>query len=110
MIRAIRIPAAVAWTAAYLLWVTIGLGCTDIRDRQQPVAESLRPAPFGDPLLLGHLHNRDIAEASGLVASRMHSGVLWILNDGGDAPVLYAVDMQGAHVGRVHIRNAQNVD
>ena len=45
-----------------------------------------------------------------MVASRKNPGILWMINDGGDAPILYAVDMQGAHRGRVRIRNAQNVD
>jgi hypothetical protein len=88
----------------------VAAGCTAVVDRSSAAAERLRPAAFGEPSLLGYLENREITEASGMAASRRHSGVLWIINDSGDAPVVYAVNMQGAHLGRVRIRNAQNVD
>jgi hypothetical protein len=56
------------------------------------------------------LENRSIDEASGLAASLRHPDVLWIINDSGDDPVLYAMDTGGAHLGRVTVRNARNVD
>ena len=100
----------IALSAILLLALILGSGHTFAHDSEDDAVEPQRPAPFGDALLLGHLQNRIITEASGMAASRLHSDVLWILNDGGDAPALYAVDLQGAHLGRMRIRNARNVD
>ena len=43
--------------------------------------------------------NPDIAEASGLAASRSYPGILWTHNDSGGDAVLYAVDTSGANLG-----------
>ena len=94
----------------FCLTLLCGSGCSFTRDSDTSADQPLRPAAFGEAVLLGKLENRDIREASGMAASREHPGVLWIVNDGGNAPALYAVNMRGAHLGRVRIRNAQNVD
>ena len=103
-----RIAAAVL--TGLILSLMSGSGCTLVRDGEDAAVIPLHPAPYGNAVLLGHLENQRITEASGMVASRRNPGILWIVNDGGDAPTLYAVDMQGAHRGRGRIRNAQNVD
>ena len=92
------------------LWLILASGCSFTHDSDKAADRPLRPAPFGKAVLLGKLENRDIKEASGMAASHVHPGMLWIANDGGDEPALYAVDMHGAHLGRMRIRNAQNVD
>ncbi len=50
---------------------------------------------FLPPTILGRIENRDIIEASGIVASRKNSGLLWIHNDGDDSRI-FAV----THAGR----------
>ncbi len=40
-----------------------------------------------------------IREASGIVASRQNPGVLWVHNDSGDAPRVFAIDTRGNLVG-----------
>jgi hypothetical protein len=41
--------------------------------------------------LLGRFDQRQIPEASGVVASRRYPGIFWVHNDSGNAPVLFAV-------------------
>ena len=96
--------------AGLILSLLSGSGCTLVREEGETVDMPLQPAPFDKAVLLGHLENQRITEASGMVASRKNPDILWIVNDGGDAPTLYAVDMQGVHRGHVRIRNALNVD
>ena len=102
--------AAIAMLTNCFLVLIIGSGSATARDAGYASVTSQRLAPFGAPAFIGHLENPDIAEASGMIASRRRDDVLWITNDSGDAPVLYAVNLRGTHLGRVHIRNARNVD
>ncbi len=62
------------------------------------------------PQLRGELKNRAITEASGLAASRRHDDQLWVLNDGGNAAVLYAVGVDGSDKGQLIISGAKNRD
>jgi len=52
----------------------------------------------------------ELEEASGLAASRRHAGVLWMHNDSGGEPAVFAVDSTGAVLGRVRVTGAENVD
>jgi hypothetical protein len=47
----------------------------------------------------GTIGNEDLVEASGLVASRAHPGVLWSHNDGGDNPGVFALGTDGSDNG-----------
>ena len=49
-------------------------------------------------------------EISGLAASRKHEGVLWVHNDSGDDPVVYAINIQGALLGTYQIEGATHRD
>ena len=51
----------------------------------------------------------ELAEASGIAASRRTPGTLWAINDSGD-PVVYALDAKGAVTGRVRVTGAQVED
>jgi hypothetical protein len=61
-------------------------------------------------IVAGQLENKDIVEASGLASSHRDPGLLWTLNDGGSKPHLYAVDLTGAHRGRIKLEEARNRD
>ena len=52
----------------------------------------------------------ELSEASGLAASRRHPGVLWLHNDSGAEPEVFAVDSTGAVLGRVRVTGAENDD
>ena len=48
---------------------------------------------------LGSVEEEDIDEASGVVMSSQNEGVLWVHNDSGDTPRLFALDLTGEHLG-----------
>lgn len=58
------------------------------------------PAPLER---VGRLDDPAIAEASGLVQSRRHPGIFWVLNDSGNLPVLYAVKRDGSLVNEFRV-------
>ena len=58
----------------------------------------------------GYLENESIKEASGLAASRLRDDLLWVINDGGNAPQLYAVSTDGRDLGSVRVEGAENRD
>jgi len=75
-----------------------------LRVWQRPAAPSL--AQLESPILacgqvvwLGDIRQRDLSESSGLTASPQHAGVLWSVNDSGNEPILYALRLDGTHVG-----------
>jgi hypothetical protein len=51
-----------------------------------------------------------MAEISGLAASRRHPGILWVHNDGDNAPELYAIDATGQHRATLQLQGVRNVD
>jgi hypothetical protein len=51
----------------------------------------------------------ELAEASGIAASRRTPGALWALNDSGD-PVIYALDAKGAVTGHLRLTGAKVED
>lgn len=64
------------------------------------------PAPRCEPLGPAVALPPELAETSGLAASRRHPGVFWTHNDSGGEPVVYAVDASGALLGRVRVAGA----
>jgi hypothetical protein len=58
---------------------------------------------FGDPVSTGVIASERITEASGIVTSRTYPGTLWVHNDSGDGPVVYAADIAGNHLGSFEI-------
>jgi len=59
---------------------------------------------------LAILANKNIAESSGLAASRMRDGIFWTHNDSGDKPRIYALDRKGRDLGMFDIRGAKARD
>lgn len=68
------------------------------------------PAPRCEPLGPAVAVPAELAETSGLAASRRHPGVFWTHNDSGGEPVLYAVDANGTLLGRVRVAGATLTD
>ena len=67
-------------------------------------------ALFGGPVPAGVVQHDPLQEASGLVASRAHPGVLWAHNDSGDGPYLYALTTDGRHLGVFALSGAEARD
>lgn len=66
-----------------------------------------RPTMF---TVSGELEDENIDEASGMVWSHRDSDLLWLHNDSGAEPILYAIDKTGKTRARSMLANAQNVD
>ena len=61
------------------------------------------------PAKVGRLEHPTIREASGMVKSRRHPGIFWVLNDSGNAPKLFAVRADGS-LAREFVVEALNID
>lgn len=66
--------------------------------------------PFGSRELSGTIDNKDIDEASGLVASIQHPGYFWTHNDSGDEARLFFIHESGKTQAQVTISGARNRD
>ena len=60
--------------------------------------------------LSGLLLDGDLAETSGLAASRAHPGTLWLVEDGGNPALLHAVSRRGRRVASYTIEGVSNTD
>ena len=63
-----------------------------------------------DPVMASDIDDEDIAEASGIVASRTQPGVFWLHNDSGDQARFFAVDAGGQRIGVFNVGGAEAVD
>ncbi len=59
---------------------------------------------------LGTFEDSTLSEASAAAASRAQPGVIWTLNDSGNAPWVYAVDSTGRSLGTFRVEGARNFD
>jgi hypothetical protein len=64
--------------------------------------------PFAQ--LSGLILDPKLDEISGLAASHVHPDTLWVHNDGGNAPLLYAIGKRGGVLARVHVLGVVNTD
>ncbi len=74
------------------------------------ISQSLAPAPFDKPVLVGELGDSRLKEASGIAPSRMRDDILWVVNDGGNGPLVFATDLTGKAVSAVLLKGAKNKD
>lgn len=95
---------------ALLLLVSIAYSGSTIHVADTRSSRSIQRAPYSDGVFLGHLENAEISEASGIAVSRLMEDVLWIVNDGGHKPYVFAVGIDGADIVGFRLRDAQNVD
>jgi hypothetical protein len=107
-----RLDAPRAFALAFALALAVGLAAPVARAQATASAPpAATPAPYGPALPAAVINSADIAEASGLAASRQHPGVLWLHNDGDNPAALVAVDTaSGAVRGVLAIEGVRNVD
>ncbi|MBT8137546.1 MAG: hypothetical protein KJO54_11080 [Gammaproteobacteria bacterium] len=67
-------------------------------------------ASAGEVLVLGKLQSAAMTEVSGIAVSGREPGVLWGINDSGNAPLLHAFARDGVPLGAVRVRGARNYD
>lgn len=61
---------------------------------------------FGSGVSADTVESSAIVEASGLVASRQNTDVLWINNDSGDVARVFALSISGTHLGTYNVQGA----
>lgn len=90
-----RRPLFPRWLACALATVLLA-GCGEERE------------PFAR--LSGLMLDDALGEVSGMAASRRHADVLWMENDGGNTPELYAVSPRGSLLARDRVEGVANTD
>jgi len=68
------------------------------------------PAASGAPSPSAVIRHEELREISGLAVSRLRPDLLWVLNDSGNPPALYAVTTNGNVEARVEVANTANED
>ena len=91
------------------------LACTSPDSDTAPTFEPPPPPPLtclesGEAISNGTLGDSALDEVSGVVESRVNDGVLWVHNDSGDDPLLYAISTQGALRSVWRLANAPRGD
>ncbi|MBW2735705.1 MAG: hypothetical protein JRH20_25245 [Deltaproteobacteria bacterium] len=79
-------------------------------DRDGSADGSVGCPQYGVAEVMGTLDNVAINEASGLVHSRKNAEVLWVHNDSGDTPRLFAISTEGRHLGTYTLEGATAID
>ncbi|HVL93711.1 MAG TPA: hypothetical protein VM264_10250 [Acidimicrobiales bacterium] len=105
------------WPAGLALLALVTAGCRTAQPAVPSSADAtgsdrpVMPTPlFGEPAVLGHLHDPAIGESSGLVAGRANPGLLWTHNDSGDGPFAYCLQATGASCGTWRVTGAEARD
>ena len=88
------------------LWISVKVPQAKVL----PVIPAYQDSLFTGPKSMGKIHNKAIDEASGLVFSRMHPGILYTHNDSGGDPIVYMLDTTGRHVGQIKLLGVENRD
>ena len=58
---------------------------------------------FGERVDCGEVDNSEISEASGIAASRVNKGVLWVHNDSGDKARVFALSQSAKNIGTFYL-------
>jgi hypothetical protein len=74
------------------------------------VASCAPPEDGCEPSGEAHPLHDDVREASGLALSRAHRNVLWTHNDSNGGAAIFAIDTDGAALGRIELAGAHNRD
>ncbi len=72
--------------------------------------QSSAPSPRFPVHQTGLIAAAELIETSGMACARREADLLWMANDGGHAPVLFAVQSDGKDLGHVAVRGAANKD
>lgn len=81
-------------------------GCGTLR----PGSDSGRAETAWTVEQTGKLEHRAMMEVSGVAPSQLRDDMLWMINDSGNSPRLYAVRTDGAPLGELRVLGAENFD
>ncbi len=103
-------------TMRLFIWLGLGIislvaACASPQPTKAPSAPtSLSYAPYGDSEQVGSIEFQDVKECSGMDASPTQADLLWVINDSGNAPCVFAMGTDGRHRGQVLLPNVVNRD
>lgn len=80
------------------------------QSKHLPIIPEYQDSLYSGPKNLGKLKDSSIDEASGLVFSRQHEGILYTHNDSGGDPVVFIIDTLGNSRGAIRLKNTKNRD
>jgi hypothetical protein len=89
---------------ALFLAVFVLSGCHSPAAPEEPVV------PAFDVRQAGLVANPALVESSGMAHSRPEGDLLWVANDNGHPPILFAVGSDGSDQGMVTVQGADNTD
>src|SRR5690606_29311603 len=78
--------------------------------KEAPAGEQKIDSLFSAPISKGKVEYNEIKEASGLAASRRHSGMLWTHNDSGDEARIFLMTDNGKHAGEYFLEGVEALD
>lgn len=94
-----------------LLPLPLLVGCLGAEPPDEPPPPPIGPcAEYASADPEGQISAPLLDELSGLVVSRQNPGVLWVHEDSGGAPELYALDRRGTLLGALRIEGVENLD
>ena len=86
----------------YIFFLLIILSCSSHNESQE-IQNMQR-------IDLGEIENDEILEASGIASSRFNQNILWTHNDSGDENRIFAMDINGNHIGEFFLNDTENRD
>ncbi|UJP63661.1 hypothetical protein [Mongoliitalea daihaiensis] len=78
--------------------------------KQLPIIPEYQDSLYSGPKSMGKLKNSSIDEASGLVFSRNHAGIMYTHNDSGGKPIVFIIDTLGNSRGTITLKGVKNRD
>ena len=75
-----------------------------------PDSNDLYSLRFKQSLKSGIIQNDKVAEASGIVSSRLNKGLFWVINDSGNEAKIYLLNAKGEIINSWLINGSQNTD
>jgi hypothetical protein len=96
-----------------LLLLGLLTGCPSPNPIEIPEPPTPNTGPcetWENPDSIATLNIKGLNEISGIVSSRKNPGVLWLHEDSGNTPTLFALNAQGDLIGTIQITNAPSID
>lgn len=91
---------------AFPFWISQKIPST----KNLPFVPAYQDTLYAGPKSMGKLENPTIDEASGLVFSRKHKGIMYTHNDSGGKPLVYVIDTLGKSKGTIKLKGVKNRD
>jgi hypothetical protein len=82
-----------------VLLLSLGMIKASAEEKINPLSSTNTALDYDSATTLGIIRNKELIELSGVVAGGANRDILWVHNDRGNLPRLYALNMKGETVG-----------